>query len=74
MKIEKYTCDLCGISVDNLTNIEEFTFNCAADNYNKTFTYYVCPFCASMFKKINDNTMEQILLHHLRRTVDKDNV
>lgn len=71
MKIEKYSCDLCGAPMDTLDNIEELHLSCNAENYHQDFTYYVCPFCAVMFKGIDNKRMEELLLGNLQLIVDK---
>lgn len=71
MKIEKYSCDLCGAPMDTLDNIEELQLSCNAENYHQDFTYYVCPFCAAMFKEIDNKRMEELLLGNLQLIVDK---
>lgn len=72
MKIDRYTCDLCGSPINELTNVEQIEMECTAKNYKKSFTYYVCPFCASIFKGLSDTKMENLLLDHLHVIVNKD--
>lgn len=71
MKIEKYSCDLCGAPMNTLDNMEELHLSCNAENYHQDFTYYVCPFCAATFKSIDNRRMEKLLLDNLQPIVDK---
>lgn len=71
MKIEKYSCDLCGAPMDTLANMEELHMSCDAENYHQECVYHVCPFCAATFKGIDSSRMEQLLLDNLQLIVDK---
>lgn len=71
MKIENYTCDLCGSIIPNLDNIEQVKIEYSTANYNKTFTYYVCPFCASVCKKLSHHKIEKILCNELQSVINK---
>ena len=67
-KIEHYTCDFCGVKVQQLTELTPLELKMQSTAVYQEHTYQVCPWCATTF---TEATTKDLFLAHLREIYDK---
>ena len=67
-KIEHYTCDFCGVKVEQLTELIPLELSMDAAAIHQSHTYHICPWCATVFKKA---TTKDLCLKYIQGKFDK---